>query len=69
MKASYLVDTDWVIDHFNRIQKITQKLEELGLVAQDTPGETDKNRCQSGETFKICDISDGRGDGIKIIIP
>jgi hypothetical protein len=34
-----------------------------------TPGETDKNRCQNGETFKTCDISDDRGDGIKIIVP
>ena len=43
--------------------------EDKGLVAQDTPGETDKYRCQGDKAFKICDISDGRGDGAKIIIP
>ena len=26
---TYLIDTDWIIDHFNRIQKTTQKLKEL----------------------------------------
>ena len=25
----YLIDTDWVIDHFNNVEKITRKLEEL----------------------------------------
>jgi len=25
----YLIDTDWVIDHFNRVEKVTRKLEEL----------------------------------------
>jgi len=25
----YLIDTDWVIDHFNRVEKVTKKLEEL----------------------------------------
>lgn len=29
MKASYLIDTDWVIDHFNNIKKVTRKLKEL----------------------------------------
>lgn len=29
MKASYLIDTDWVIDHFNKVEKVTRKLEEL----------------------------------------
>lgn len=29
MKISYLVDTDWVIDHFNKVAEITQKLREL----------------------------------------
>lgn len=29
MKISYLIDTDWIIDHFNRKEKITQKLREL----------------------------------------
>lgn len=27
--ASYLVDTDWVIDHFNRVGAVTQRLQEL----------------------------------------
>jgi len=33
--ASFLVDTDWVIDHFNRVGAVTQRLQELqkeGLV-------------------------------------
>ncbi len=29
MSPAYLIDTDWIIDHFNRIEAITQKLEEL----------------------------------------
>ncbi|MBU1209064.1 MAG: type II toxin-antitoxin system VapC family toxin [Proteobacteria bacterium] len=29
MKTSYLIDTDWVIDHFNKIVRITQKLKEF----------------------------------------
>lgn len=29
MRVSYLVDTDWVISHFNKITEITQKLKEL----------------------------------------
>jgi tRNA(fMet)-specific endonuclease VapC len=27
--ASFLVDTDWVIDHFNRIAPVTRRLQEL----------------------------------------
>lgn len=27
--ASFLVDTDWVIDHFNRVKAITRRLQEL----------------------------------------
>jgi len=29
MKIAYLIDTDWVIDHLNKIDKVTQKLKEL----------------------------------------
>lgn len=29
MTLSYLIDTDWVIDHFNKIEKVTLKLKEL----------------------------------------
>ena len=29
MRTSYLIDTDWIIDHFNKIDKVTQKLKEL----------------------------------------
>lgn len=29
MNVSYLIDTDWIIDHFNKIEKVTRKLEEL----------------------------------------
>ena len=29
MNVSYLIDTDWVIDHFNKLEKVTKKLEEL----------------------------------------
>lgn len=29
MKISYLIDTDWVIDHLNKIEKVTQKLKEF----------------------------------------
>ena len=29
MSVSYLIDTDWIIDHFNKIEKVTKKLEEL----------------------------------------
>jgi predicted nucleic acid-binding protein len=29
MKISYLIDTDWVIDHFNNVKKVTKKLKEL----------------------------------------
>ena len=25
----YLIDTDWIIDHFNRVEKISEKLREL----------------------------------------
>jgi hypothetical protein len=42
--------------------------EDKGMVAQDASSETDKDWCQSSETFEICDISDGRGAGIRIII-
>ncbi len=35
--------------------------EDKGMVAQDASSETDKDWCQSSETFEICDISDGRG--------
>ncbi len=31
MKISYLIDTDWIIDHFNQQEKVTQKLKELRL--------------------------------------
>lgn len=27
--ASFLVDTDWVIDHFNRVGAVTRRLQEL----------------------------------------
>ena len=27
--ASYLLDTDWVIDHFNRVETVTRRLREL----------------------------------------
>jgi len=40
----------------------------MGEARKDAPDETDKNRCQSDKTFKICDISDGRGDGIEIVV-
>ena len=29
MTPAYLVDTDWIIDHFNGIERVTRKLEEL----------------------------------------
>lgn len=29
MKISYLIDTNWVIDHFNNVEKVTKKLKEL----------------------------------------
>jgi len=29
MKPAYLIDTDWIIDHFNEVERITRKLEEL----------------------------------------
>lgn len=29
MNTSYLTDTDWVIDHFNEVEEVTRKLEEL----------------------------------------
>lgn len=29
MSLAYLVDTDWIIDHFNQVESITRKLEEL----------------------------------------
>ena len=29
MRAGYLIDTDWIIDHFNRVEGTTQKLKEL----------------------------------------
>jgi len=42
--------------------------EDKGLVAQDASVKTDKDWCQSGETFEICNFSNGRSDGIKIIV-
>lgn len=29
MEIAYLIDTDWVIDHFNSIKKVNRKLKEL----------------------------------------
>jgi tRNA(fMet)-specific endonuclease VapC len=29
VNISYLIDTDWTIDHLNQIEKVTHKLEEL----------------------------------------
>jgi tRNA(fMet)-specific endonuclease VapC len=29
MKPSYLIDTDWIIDHFHKVEKVVRKLEEL----------------------------------------
>jgi tRNA(fMet)-specific endonuclease VapC len=29
MSLSYLIDTDWVIDHFHSVEKVVEKLEEL----------------------------------------
>ena len=29
MKVAYLIDTDWIIDHFNQVDRTTQKLKEL----------------------------------------
>lgn len=29
MKISYLVDTDWMIDHLNKVERVTKKLKEL----------------------------------------
>jgi tRNA(fMet)-specific endonuclease VapC len=29
MSLSYLIDTDWVIDHFHSVEKVVDKLEEL----------------------------------------
>lgn len=29
MLVSFLVDTDWVIDHFNRVEPVTRRLQEL----------------------------------------
>lgn len=29
MKLAYLVDTDWTIDHFNNVERTTEKLAEL----------------------------------------
>lgn len=29
MSLAYVVDTDWIIDHFNGIEQITRKLEEM----------------------------------------
>ena len=29
MRISYLIDTDWIIDHFNNVERVTQKLREL----------------------------------------
>lgn len=29
MKVSYLVDTDWIIDHLNKKREVTEKLKEL----------------------------------------
>jgi tRNA(fMet)-specific endonuclease VapC len=29
MKVSYLVDTDWIIDHLNKRAEVTEKLKEL----------------------------------------
>ena len=26
---TYLIDTDWVIDHLNHIERVTRRLEEL----------------------------------------
>ena len=29
MSLAYLVDTDWIIDHFHGVENVTRKLEEL----------------------------------------
>ena len=41
----------------------------MGEARKDSLGKTDKHWYLSGATFKICDISDRKGDGIKIIVP
>jgi predicted nucleic acid-binding protein len=30
MKLSYLIDNDWIIDHFNKVERVSEKLKELG---------------------------------------
>jgi hypothetical protein len=40
---------------------------------KDEPNSSERTRtkdgCQGDKAFEICDFSNGRGDGIKIIIP
>ena len=35
MSLSYLVDTDWIIDHFHGVENVTRKLEEQRLTVGD----------------------------------
>ena len=44
------------------------KREDKGLVVEDAPSKTDKNRCESGKALKICYLSNGRGAGFKKVV-
>ncbi len=48
--------------------RLLKKENPMGKARKDAPSETDKDRCQSGKAFEICDLSDGRGDGVKVIV-
>ena len=52
-----------------RIVPISFAQEDKGLVVEDASSETDKNWSQGHQTLTICDLSDGRGDGIEIVVP
>jgi len=51
------------------ISNISSEQELLQLRNEGKISEIDKDRCQSGQTFEICDISDGRGHGIESVAP
>ncbi len=67
MTLSYLIDTDWVIDHFNRLERTTAKLKDLAgshwRTAPDSPIPTRSfRRKPESSASEILDPGLRRGD-------
>ena len=62
MRISYLIDTDWIIDHFNKVDRVTQKLREL---RSEVAGVSRRGRSEADRAGDIAALSlrTGRGMG------